>query len=227
MIMRTFLLNNLPAFLWAMAGFQLAMLILFVVKYVRHKKSLYLLAGLVTIGLFYDALMLSLGSFVPDSACFGAFSRMRFVSHGMLIPLLFPICAEALDFKKKGKSIVWAITIAFIAAGLAESIATVLGVTEVGGVLRYASTDTTPAWASTFSLAISIGAVIPVMIAGIAAWKKQKTPALFLAGFLMFMASAGGVGVGKDLMFAVSMIGEALMALFFYIYANHKTKHSV
>ena len=225
--MRAFLLNNLPVFLWAMAGFQLAMLILFVTKYMRHKKSLYLLAGLVTVGLFYDALMLSLGSMVNDSQCFAAFSRMRFVSHGMLIPLLFPICAEALDFRKKGKTVVWVITAAFMAGGLAESIATVLGVSEIGGVLRYAATDATPAWASTFSLGISIGAVIPVMIAGIAVWIKQKTPTLFLAGFLMFMASAGGVAVGKDLMFAVSMIGEALMALFFYLYANHKTKHSL
>lgn len=224
--MRTFLLNNLPVFLWCIAAFQLIMLILFAKKYFQSKKTLYLLAGLVTVGLFYDAFMLALGSFINDSACFAAFSRMRFVSHGMLIPLLFPICAEALDFKKKGKTIVWIITVLFMAGGLAESIATVLGVSEIGGVLRYASTEATPAWASTFSLGISIGAVVPVMIAGIVAWKKQKTPALFLAGFLMFLASAGGVGVGKDLMFAVSMIGEALMALFFFIYANHKTKHS-
>lgn len=222
--MRTFLLNNLPLFLWTVAAFQLVMLILFAVKYLRGKKKIYLLAGLVTFGLFYDAFMLALGSFVPDSSCFAAFSRFRFISHGMLIPLLFPICSEALEFKKKGKTIVWIITVVFMAIGLAESLATVLAPSEVGGVLRYASTEATPAWASTFSLAISIGAVIPVMIAGIVAWKKQKTPALFLAGFLMFMASAGGVGVGKDLMFAVSMIGEALMALFFFIYAKRKYK---
>lgn len=103
MIMRTFLLNNLPAFLWVIAGFQLAMLILFVTKYIRHKKSLYLLAGLVTIGLFYDALMLSLGSVVNDSQCFAAFSRMRFVSHGMLIPLLFPSAQRRLTSGRRAR----------------------------------------------------------------------------------------------------------------------------
>ena len=61
-----------------------------------------------------------------------------------------------------------------------------------------------------------------LMIVGIVVWKKQKTPRLFLAGFLMYLFSALGV-VCMELMFYISMYGEVLMATFFYLYAVKKT----
>ena len=61
------------------------------------------------------------------------------------------------------------------------------------------------------------------MIVGIVVWAKQKTPRLFLAGFLMFAFSALGPATGNfDLIFYISMYGEVLMVLFFYLYAQKK-----
>jgi hypothetical protein len=56
---------------------------------------------------------------------------------------------------------------------------------------------------------------------GLVVWKKQKTPRLFLAGFLMYLFSALGV-LCLELMFYISMYGEVLMATFFYLYAIKK-----
>lgn len=54
---------------------------------------------------------------------------------------------------------------------------------------------------------------------------KSKNILLFLSGFLMFLFSALGPATGNfDLIFYISMYGEVLMALYFYLYAVKKEK---
>ena len=87
------------------------------------------------------------------------------------------------------------------------------------------STENTPGWATGISMALSFGTVIPLMIFGIIAWKKKKTPCLFLSGFFMFAFSAIGPATGNsDLIFYISMFGELLMVLFFFIFAKQTIK---
>ena len=72
---------------------------------------------------------------------------------------------------------------------------------------------------------LSFGTVIPMMIAGVIVWIRQKTPLLFLSGFTMFLFSALGPATGNaDLIFFISMFGELFMVLFLYLYANRKAK---
>ena len=221
--MRDFMLGNLPMLLWAAVALELIMLVLFVKKYSSGKKPLYLLSALVTAGLIYDAFLLALGSVAKDGALFAAFSRIRFVAHGALIPLLFAICAYALDWKKWLKAVVWIITGVIIVLGIAEGFATSLELKEIGGVIRYTGGEGTPAWASLVSNVLTFGTVIPLILAGIVAWIKQKNARLFLSGFFMFAFSALGPATGNlDLNFFITMIGELLMILFFYLYANKK-----
>lgn len=225
--MRSFLLSACPILLWVIAAFQLVMLILFFRKYAKTKNALYLLSGLVACGLFYDSLILSLGSVLQEGALLKTLSQVRYISHGGLIPLLLPICAYALDFKKVGKTVVWVITAVLIALGLGSGIVTSTYAESVA-VVRYAcDAEATPGWAYTVSTAVlAYGMVIPLVLAGIAAWIKQKTPALFLSGFLMFAFSALGPATGNfDLIFFISMFGEVCMVLFFMIYANFNQKH--
>ena len=107
--------------------------------------------------------------------------------------------------------------------GIAEGFATELSVQRVAEVLRCKSGDGTPAWATAVSSILSYGTVVPLIIAGVVVWIKQKTPALFLAGFLMFAFSALGPATGNfDLIFFISMFGEVCMALFFLIYAKQR-----
>ena len=223
--MRNFFLASCPVAVWIITAVQALVMILAFRGWKQKKEPLYLLTALVALGLFYDALILSLGTVLPAGGALVPLSRMRYVAHGALIPLLFPICAYALNFNKTWKTIVWVLTGLLIAAGIAEGFATVLDPREVAGLTRYASGDATPAWAGAISSILSYGAVVPLIIAGVVVWIKQKTPLLFLSGFLMFAFSALGPATGNvDLIFYISMFGEVCMALCFYFYAKRRAK---
>lgn len=65
--------------------------------------------------------------------------------------------------------------------------------------------------------------MIPLNIVGIAVWIRQKTPLLFLSGFLMFAFSALGPASGNfDLIFFISMFGEVCMVLCLLLYARRR-----
>lgn len=223
--MREFFLQICPAGVWVAAAIELVIMLLALKGSAKGKKPLHLLTALVCFGLFYDALIIALGSALGEGALFLFLSRLRFVFHGALIPLLFPICACALGFNKRWKTVVWIFTGVLIALGIAEGFATDLNVQQVAGVLRCKSGEATPAWAEAVSSALSYGTVVPLIAAGVIVWIKQKSPALFLAGFLMFAFSALGPATGNtDLIFFISMFGEVCMALFFLVYAKQKEK---
>ena len=221
--MRELLLASCPVMLWVIAAIHLLFILLAWRGWKRTKEPLYLLTALVVLGLFYDALILACGTVLREGALLSALSRFRFVFHGALIPLLFAICAYALNFNKTWKTIVWVFTGVLIVLGIAEGFATVLSAQQVAGIVRYTSGDATPGWAQAVSSVLSYGTVVPLILAGIVVWIKQKTPALFLAGFLMFLFSALGPATGNfDLIFYISMFGEVCMALFFLLYARKK-----
>ena len=193
--------------------------------YRKKKVPLYLLTALVALGLFYDALILSLGGVMSAGPLLKGLSRMRFVAHGGLIPLLFPICACGLDLNKTWKTVVWVFTGILIVLGIAEGFATDLSLQQVAGIVRYTSGEGTPSWAGAVSGILSYGTVVPLIVAGIVVWIRQKTPFLFLAGFLMFLFSALGPATGNfDLIFFISMFGEVCMALFFLLFARKKAR---
>ncbi len=221
--MRQLLLASSPAMLWVITGIHILFLVLMLSSYAKTKNMLMLFSGLITMGLFYDALMLAMGSVLPEGSLLMGLSRIRFVSHGGLIPLIFLICAYALGFNTLWKRIAWVFTGVLVAAGIAEGFAVELVVKQAAGIVRYASGEATPGWANAISGVLSYGTVVPLMIAGILVWIKEKTPTLFLSGFLMFAFSALGPASGNfDLIFYISMYGEVLMALFFYLYARKK-----
>ena len=221
--MREILLASCPVLVWVITALQGLFILLAFRGWKRTKETLYLLTALVALGLFYDALILSLGTVMKAGRVLFVLSRMRYVAHGALIPLLLPICAYALDLNKLWKTIVWIITGILIIAGIAEGFAVELELREVAGLVRYASGDGTPGWAQAISGVLSYGAVVPLILAGIIVWIKQKTPFLFLSGFLMFAFSALGPASGNlDLIFFISMFGEVCMALFFLLYSRRK-----
>ncbi len=220
--MRDFLLTSCPIAIWCITVLELGLLVLMFKKHSLSKKAILLCMALITCGLFIDALGISLGS-VLDGVVMTVVSRIRFISHGLLIPLLFPICAYALGAGKKGLKLVWIFTAVLMAAGLAEAIATQLEASTIAGVTRFKASADTPSWASAISNVLSFGTVIPLMIVGIIVWIKQKTPFLFLSGFFMFAFSAIGPATGNaDLIFYISMFGELLMVFFLYLYACKK-----
>ena len=209
-----------PLMLWVITVAETVFTVLLFSHYAKTKNLIYLLSGLICVGLTYDALILALGAFMTEGGLLMALSRMRYILHGGLIPLIFLICAYALDFKGFWKTAAWVFTVVLIVLGIADGCVRTIGATTVAGICRYASV-TAPAWAEIVNGALTFGTVIPMMIAGIAVWAKQKTPYLFLSAFLMFLFSGLGAAC-LELMFYISMYGELLMALFLLLYAKKK-----
>lgn len=220
--MRDFLFASCVPALWIISAFHIVFMVMTFSRYRKTKNILFLLTGILTFGLFYDAFILALGTFMTEGPLLQALSRLRYVLHGTLIPLIFPLCIHALGGNSFGKKLVWVLTCVLIALGLADGCVRSIGAVTVAGVCRYASVSA-PAWAEIVNSLLTFGTVIPLMIAGLVVWKKQKTPTLFLAGFLMFAFSGLGAAC-LELMFYISMYGEVLMALYFYLYALRREK---
>ena len=209
-----------PLMLWVITAAEVVFTVLLFSHYAKTKNIIYLLSGLICVGLTYDALILALGAFMTEGGLLMALSRMRYILHGGLIPLIFLICAYALDFKGLWMKAAWVFTGVLIALGVADGCVRTIGVETVAGICRYASVSA-PVWAEIVNGALTFGTVIPMMIAGIFVWIRQKTPFLFLSAFLMFAFSGLGAAC-LELMFYISMYGELLMALFLLLYARKK-----
>ena len=221
--MRDFLLNTGPIWVWAITVFHGLILLLAIRGFRKTREPLYLLLAFLCFGLCYDALIQALGAALGEGSALVFLSRFRFVFHGALIPLLFPICAYGLNFRRPWKIAVWVLTAVVIALGIAEGFATELVPERMAGILRMKSGEGTPGWARGVSMLLAFGTIIPVILAGIAAWIRQKTPLLLLAGLLMFAFAALGPATGNlDLNFLITMFGEVFLVLFFLLYARRK-----
>ena len=217
--MRSILMSICPIAIWCIVILEAVIAYLLFRQWQKKKQMIALLSFLVTIGLIIDALIIGLGSAL-NGELLAAISPIRFIAHGLLIPLPFPICGYALNLKESVMRIVWIVTGLLMAAGAAEGACTVLELKEMAGVVRYVSAEATPGWANLISMVLSFGTVIPMMIIGVIVWLRQKTPYLFLSGFIMFVFSALGPATGNaDLIFFISMFGELFMVLFLYLYA--------
>ena len=223
--MRDFLISICPVTIWIIVVLEVLIAALLFALGKKKKLPLAFWAGVLTLGLILDAALIGLGTALPADVL-RAVSPIRFIAHGLLIPLLFPICGYALKLKKPAMTVIWILTLLLMIAGAAQAIVTKLELRELAGVLRYAAGEGTPSWAEAVSRVLSFGTVIPLMIVGVIVWIKQKNPHLFLAGFFMFAFSALGPATGNtDLIFFISMFGELLMVLFLYLFlANKSTK---
>ncbi len=222
--MRDLLIENCSLVIWIIVAIEAILGVSLAAAYKKDRRPIIICMILVDFGLLVDALLINLGGFF-DGGLPEPISRLRFILHGMLIPLLFPICGYALKLKRKVMSVIWALTAVVMVLGLAEGMSITLELIQIGDVVRHNSADSSPAWAETIRSFLSFGTVIPLIIVGIAVWIKQKTPTLFLSGFLMFAFAALGPATGNfDLLFVITMIGEVLMVLFFMLYIRSIAK---
>lgn len=222
--MRDLLIENCTLVIWIIVIAEAILGVSLAAAYKKDKRPVIICMILVDFGLLVDALLINLGGFF-DGGLPEPVSRLRFILHGMLIPLLFPICGYSLKLKRKVMSVIWALTAVVMVLGLAEGMSITLELIQLGDVVRHNSADSSPAWAETIRSFLSFGTVIPLIIVGIAVWIKQKTPTLFLSGFLMFIFAALGPATGNlDLLFVITMIGEVLMILFFMLYVRSIAK---
>ena len=220
--MREFLLKICPTAIWCIVAGEALIALLLLIQAIKKKQPVSVLSFFLTLGLIVDAALIGLGSTLSPETL-KTVSPVRFVAHGLLIPLIFPICGYALRLRKTPMVVLWTLTVLLMGAGVAQALATVLELKEIAGVIRYASGSGTPLWADLISRILSFGTVIPMMIVGIIVWIRDKNPHLFLSGLFMFAFSALGPATGNsDLIFFISMFGELLMVLFLYFFGCKK-----
>ena len=219
--MRDVFLSIMPVAMWVLTALNLVLTLSLFLLWRKRKLNPALWMGLVAFGLFYDALILSMGTLLPAGNLLRGLSLPRFVLHCGLIPLLFPICADALGLKPVGRKVVWIVTALIMTVGVAAGFVTRLEPQTVGVVTRYASAKAlTPGWSAGIQNALSYGPIIVLMVCGILVWILRKRPELFFSGLGMFIFSALAPATGNmDLMFFISMFGELLMVFFFWLYA--------
>lgn len=222
--MRDLLVSTCPACILAIAIVEIVLTV-YMLRMYKRTKSIYALGmALLTMGLVLDALVIDLGV-IYTGALLKPISRLRYICHGVLVPFLFPFSAHGLKLSEKVMKIVWGVTAVIMAAGLAANLTLGLEAEEVGIITRYVEMEGSPAWVEAISGLLTFGAVIPLIICGIIVWVKKKIPHMFLSGLFMFAFSALGPATGNfDMIFYISMYGELLMVLFFYLYERKREK---
>lgn len=221
--MRSFIIENAQIIVGVCALIELAVGIAILAFRGRFKTygAMRICTALLSFGLFYDALIILIGRFIGAGDLLRYLSIPRFILSALLMPMLFPISALAADAGKKLMRIMVLTAVLFMVLGLVHTIFTMLSPVSFAGLLRYASSADTPGWVKGMSGAISTVCVLPLLIFGVYIIAKKRNFAVFLSGVFMLgltiLAPASG---NTDLMVFFSMIGEAFMVLFLFIYAQ-------
>lgn len=212
--MRTLLLNYGLYIVWFLAITEF-MLMIAAIK--GAKDTLNKLCAAVCFGLAVDAAIMAAGILIGEGIFLKSISQIRYLLHGILIPLLIPIAFYVYGVRSLVvKRLLWSVTGLIIIAGIAMGIMTKTEPILLAGVLRYAQSDLTPAFASTVNVILSFGGVLPLIIVGLAHLIRHRSPWLLISGAVMFAFSALAPATGNmDINFLTTMIGEDFMVFFF------------
>ena len=194
-------------------------------RYLYSKRKVCVYMTILALGLFFDAAVLSAGKFLGTGSLLMALSKARLIVRALVIPLIIPICAYALELKNSTKRVFWLLFLACAIAGTVAAVFAKLEPSDLTGIIRYASSPATPLWADAITVYMPLGIYAILIISGFAMIFKAKTLWILLAG----IAVAGLTVVGQftgftDLIFLFSLFGEMLMLRFFQFYTQKLKK---
>ena len=216
--MRDFFLQNGAAVTAVIAGCELLLTLALAVLFVIKKRIPIMLTVLIAAGLTFDAIVMLLGNSVPEGTLF-LLSRIRFFSHGLLLPLCVTVSGLALRPGRAATAVLWSVTALLCVLGAASGAARVLELRDFAGLLRCTSAYASPVWAEKINRFLSVGTVLTMIAAGAAVLIREKNGFLLLGGLLMLAFSALAPAIGfADVLFLVSMIGELLMTVCFLLH---------
>lgn len=192
--------------------------ILSIREYLKIKRLVFILLLIQCVGFVYDGLIMLIGYSMSDSVLKG-FNIVRYILHGILVPILIAFTGYALQFRRDKLYINWVITIIFIILGVAAAACTKLEIQEFGNIKRCGQHDDTPSWVGSVDTVMNIGSVIYMLIAGIILFIIKREFFYFLSGLFMLIFSAIGPASGNaDLNFLLSVYGEILMIIFLFVF---------
>jgi len=192
--------------------------ILSIREYLKLKRLVFILLLIQCVGFVYDGLIMLIGYSMSDNVLKG-FNIVRYILHGIMVPILIAFTGYALQFRRDKLYINWVITIIFIILGVAAAACTKLEIQEFGNIKRCGQHDDTPRWVSSVDTVMNIGSVIYMLIAGIILFIIKREFFYFLSGLFMLIFSAIGPASGNaDLNFLLSVYGEILMIIFLFVF---------
>lgn len=214
-----FFLSTLPLWMWFLVWFELSFAVLLFLDFLRGKKAVTFCLFLIVLGLLADALLVLIGSH-SGGLSEGA-GRISFILYGVLIPLIFPICGYALHLNKNAMIGVWVFAAVLIVVGCLHAFYLNLEMIQIGPVMRYVVAESSAKWAAIYNYVLSIVLIALLVIVGLVVLIKEKDPFLFVAGILIFVASALCKFVFNDFTVFVGMIGDVCLACFLWIYDRY------
>jgi hypothetical protein len=158
----------------------------------RQRRVSTLLLLLVTFGVFYDNLILTLGNGVGAGALLHALSVPRFVLHQVALPWIIYAAYDQASQAGQGwaqrpasRWIAVGVSAAVMVAGIATRLWTLYLEPQVmDGVLRYVAIGTVgPPIVSIVSIGL-------VTIGGLLFWRQNRWPWIFLAGVAVFIGES-------------------------------------
>eukprot|EP00833_Pecoramyces_ruminatium_P007231 jgi/Orpsp1_1/1181263/evm.model.c7180000076504.1 len=183
-------------------------------EYKIIKANYILFMALISFGLFYDALIISLSGILSlsiiKSNMFKFLSSFRYIFHGISVPLLFLVCEGHLPKKEKRHLLIIILTLAFIVIGIIQGIFTNLEIIKTGLINRYASSSNTPGWVLLFSAMVTIIPMIYLLVVGFIISLKKKNSYILVGSLFMFIFAAlgGSLKSVREYNYFISMIGE-------------------
>ena len=186
--------------------------------YLNNKDIIIIFFLIEIFGLIYDGAIILLGFLMSDSVLL-FFNRLRFILHGILVPLLILFSGYALNATGKYFYIHLGILIILSIIGMIAGIITKLKIVEDATLKRYTFDEDMSSFIMiTFTL-MNIGSVLYMIVVGVFLLITRKEYFFFLAGLFMLIFSAIGPSIGKsELNYLLSMYGEVLMIIFLYLF---------
>ncbi len=187
----------------------LVFVVLAVRLYLRNRSIYTAIAAAVIFGLFYDNLIIGIGSFIGEGQPLQTLNAGRFAIHALVTPLLIMFAvatAQRLGVGWAQKPAAFAalgiLTLLMIGVGVYTDIIDLALVPELeAGTLRYVNDNTAgppiPALVT----------VIVMIVVGAFVWRQHKWAVLCIGAILMFIFAGAGASI-----LLLGNIGEVLFA---------------
>jgi len=177
--------------------------------FLRNRSIYTAIAALVIFGLFYDNLIVGVGSRIGAGETLQQLNSWRFILHALVTPtlIMFAVAtAERLGIgwaqNKTSFAILGILTVLLIGLGVNEDILNLsLVLEQEWGTLRYVNAN------SAGPPIPSIVTVIVMIVVGGFVWRQHKWAVLFIGAVLMFILAGAGASI-----LWLSNIGEVLFA---------------
>ena len=188
-------------------------------EYLKMKRLVFILLMIECLGFIYDGIIMLIGKELSEDTLKGT-NIVRYILHGILVPILIIFTGYALQFRRDKLYINWVVSIIFMILGLVAAVCKKMSIEEeFGKIKRCGTTDDTPGWISPIDTLMNIGSVIYMLIAGIILLIVKREFFFFLSGLFMLIFSAIGPATGNaDLNFLLSVYGEILMMIFLFVF---------